>query len=365
MSKSPLSSASVLRQFNPVRILAPILVGLAVVGYVLYAELIRDGTTWKDAVDALPWGGRAAAGLAVAVLMVGVREFGYIWQLRLLTDKRLTWTACFQVVVLWNFFAAVSPSIVGGTAIGVFMLLKEGLSVGRTTAIVFTTIFLDQLFYTTIPLGVSFLVPQDDIFAPLHAVKVDWVGTSMVAGFWSAWGGLVTYVVFLIAALFVAPGWIHWWLVRLLRLSWLSRWRERGLHLSEDLLIASRDLRRRPARFWLAVWLATSLAWFGRYWILNAVVGAFSGVPMGFYDYVLASARQAVLWVLMVISPTPGSAGVAELGFSWMFRDMVPEGTSLALAVVWRSLSYYPYLVIGVPVMTRWIKRIYGRDIRT
>lgn len=357
-------SSEALRQFSPVRIAVPMAVGLAMVGYLLYAEWVKSGLSWSEVEERLVWTPRAFAYLTLALSMVPVREFGYIWQLRLLTDRRLSWTACFQVVVLWNFSAAVSPSIVGGTAVAVFMLLKEGLSVGRTTTIVFTTIFLDQFFYTTIPLSVSFLVPQDDIFAPLHSIKAEWVGTSVVAAFWSAWGGLLAYVVFLIAALFVAPGWIHWWLDKFLGLPWMSRWRERGLHMSEDLLTASRDLRRRPVRFWLAVWAATSLAWFGRYWILNAVLGAYSPVPMGFYDYVLASARQAVLWVLMVISPTPGSAGIAELGFSWLFRDLVPVGMALTLAVVWRLLAYYPYLIVGVPVMTRWIKRVYGRDVR-
>lgn len=364
MSGRPSRTPDLLRQFNPVRILAPILLGSAILGYVLYSELGRGDLNWAGMLDSLPWSSRASGFLWLAAFMVIVREFGYIWQIRLLTDGRLSWTACFQVVVLWNFFAAVSPSVVGGTALGVFMLMKEGLSVGRTTAIVFTTVFLDQFFYTTIPVGVSLWVPQDDIFAPLRTVKLEWVGTGMVAAFWSAWGGLLAYVLFLIAALFVAPGWIHWWLVRLLRLPGLRRWGARGLHMTDDLLIASRDLRRRSARFWLAVFLATSLAWFGRYWILNAVLGAFSPVPMGFYDYVLASARQAVLWVLMVISPTPGSAGVAELGFSWMFRDLAPDGSALPLAIIWRSFSYYPYLILGVPIMTRWIRRIYGRDVR-
>lgn len=355
-------SAEALRQFNPLRMLLPVLLGLAIVGYLLYGELTRSGLSWAEIGERLAWTPRALAGLGLALVMVPVREFGYIWQLRLLTDRRLSWTACFQVVVLWNFVGALSPSIVGGTAVAVFMLLKEGLSIGRTTTIVFTTIFLDQFFYTTIPLSISFLIPQGDIFAPLHSIRVEWIGTSMVAAFWSAWGGLLAYVVFLIAALFVAPGWIHWWLVRLLRLPWLRRWRDRGLHMAEDLHHASRDLRRRSLRFWLAVWAATSLAWFGRYWILNAVLGAFSPVPMGFYDYVLASARQAVLWVLMVISPTPGSAGIAELGFSWMFRDLVPDGMGLTMAVLWRMLAYYPYLIVGVPIMTRWIRRTYCRD---
>jgi uncharacterized protein (TIRG00374 family) len=66
----------------------------------------------------------------------------------------------------------------------------------------------------------------------------------------------------------------------------------------------------------------------------------------------------------MVVSPTPGSAGVAELGFSWLFRDLTPAGTVLTIAVLWRLIAYYPFLLIGIPIMTRWVTRIYGRDVR-
>lgn len=357
-------STDELRLFRPSRILAPILLGMFVVGYLLYDDFVEQGQRLSEITTQLAWTPRVFGFVGLAVLMVVVREFGYIWQLRLLTDRRLSWKACCQVVILWNFFAAVSPSIIGGTAVAVFMLLKEKLSIGRTTTIVFTTIFFDQFFYTTIPLTVSYLLPENDIFAPLYRAPSHLLGTSMVAAFWSAWGSLALYVLFLISALFIAPNWIHWWLERLLRLRWLERWRDSGMHMAADLLHASRDLRRRPWRFWLSVWTATSLAWAGRYWILNALLGAFSVVPMGFYDYVLASGRQAVLWVLMVISPTPGSAGIAELGFSWLFSDLVPAGMALTLAVLWRLVGYYPYLIVGVPIMTRWVKRVYGRDVR-
>jgi glycosyltransferase 2 family protein len=353
-----------LRLFRPSRILAPVLLGLAILGYLFYDDLVQQGLRASEIYAQIVWTPRVFGFLGLALAMVVVREFGYIWQLRLLTDRRLSWGACCQVVILWNFFAAVSPSIIGGTAVAVFMLLKENLSVGRTTTIVFTTIFFDQFFYTTIPLSVSYLLPEDDIFAPLHRMPSDLLGTSMVAAFWSAWGSLALYVLFLISALFVAPNWIHWWLTRLLGLRWLEHWREKGLHMSEDLLLASQDLRRRPWPFWLSVSVATSLAWLGRYWILNAILGAFSPVPMGFYDYVLASGRQAVLWVLMVISPTPGSAGIAELGFTWLFGDLVPAGMALTLAILWRLVGYYPYLIVGIPIMTHWIKRVYGRDVR-
>lgn len=353
-----------LRLFNPGRILMPVLLGTLIVGYVMRREFIKQGQMPLEVLAAMNWHGGTFLWLGLAVLMLALREFGYIWQLRNLTDGRLRWRHSLQVVLLWDFFAAVSPSMVGGAAVALFMLSKEGLSLGRSTAIVFTTVFLDQVFYISIPFLVSLIIPQKDIFAPLEWIPSDLLGDSVLALFWSAWGSMAAYVVLLVGALFVAPTWVNWWLTRLFTLPFMHRWRARGLHMANELLIASKDLRGRSTRWWLKVWAATSLAWIGRYLVLNCVLAAFTETPYGFFDQALIAGRQAVLWIIMVVSPTPGSAGLAELGFSWLFRDLVPAGAALSLAIVWRTIAYYPYLIIGVPVMTHWIKRVFGSDLR-
>jgi uncharacterized protein (TIRG00374 family) len=357
-------SSEALRLFSPSRVLVPVLFGLGIVGYVMYQEFARHEWAVGEWSSRIPWSPHALPTLGLGALMLVLRDLGYIWQLRILTDRKLSWLSCFQVVLLWDFFAAVSPSLVGGTAVAVFMLCKEKLSLGRSAAIVFTTVFLDQMFYISIPLLVSLIIPQDDIFAPLKLIPSDLIGTSVYSAFWSAWGGIAAYVTFLILALFIAPSWTHRWLTRLLRLPFMQRWRVRGLHMAHELMIASHDLRNRSTGWWFQVWAATSLAWIGRYLVLNCVLAAFSSAPLGLSDHLLVAGRQAVLWIIMVVSPTPGSAGIAEMGFSWLFTDLIAPGLALTLALIWRLLSYYPYLLIGIPVMSRWILRVYGSDVR-
>lgn len=357
-------TSDVLKLFSPGRILLPIALGLSIVGYTVYDEWMKSDLPAREVLDRFAWTSRSILWVAVALLMMVLRDFGYLWQLRILTDRRLEWRTCLEIILLWDFFAAVSPSMVGGAAVAVFMLVKEQVSIGRSTAIVFTTVFLDQVFYTSLPFFASLFVPQSDIFAPLQHIRSELLGTSMVIGFWVAWGGLVVYLLLLIAALFVAPHWVNGRLTGLFMLPMFRAWRSRGLHMVNDLLTASRDLRDRKSSFWFQVWLATSIAWIGRYLVLNCVLAAFSPMPMNLFDHLLVIGRQAVLWIVMVLSPTPGSAGVAELGFSWLFGDFVPAGIALGLAILWRLISYYPYLIIGVPVMTRWVRRVYGTDIR-
>ncbi len=353
-----------LSQFSPSRAIWPILFGLSIVWYMLYSDLSTSEFAIKRALGKIDWGLSTLGWLALALLMMVIRTVAYMWQLRCLTDRRLTWRACLQIMLLWEFFAAVTPSVIGGAAAAIFMLVKERIRFGKSAAIVFTIIFLDDVFYLMILPAVSLFVEHGEIFAPLKG-KSDVIGASMIAGFWSAYGVTLAYVVFLLFSLFIWPQGINKWLKRVFMLPVMKRWRRRGIAMANELLLSARELRDKSTYFWLRAWAATALAWTSRYMILNCILAAFAPIPLGWHEHLLTFSRQAVLFMLMVVAPTPGSSGVAEAGFSWLFWDMTPAGLTLVLAVLWRLISYYPYLIIGVPVMTHWVRRVYGSDVKT
>ncbi|MCB0634891.1 MAG: flippase-like domain-containing protein, partial [Lewinella sp.] len=86
----------------------------------------------------------------------------------------------------------------------------------------------------------------------------------------------------------------------------------------------------------------------------NCIAAAFFPVS----DHLLLYARQLIMWVILLISPTPGSSGVAEVAFAGFFRDLFPVvGYIGAVAIVWRLLSYYLYLFMGVVILPRWLRR--------
>jgi uncharacterized membrane protein YbhN (UPF0104 family) len=41
---------------------------------------------------------------------------------------------------------------------------------------------------------------------------------------------------------------------------------------------------------------------------------------------------------------------------------IVPVGITMMIALIWRLITYYPYLFIGIPILPRWIKRVYAND---
>jgi uncharacterized protein (TIRG00374 family) len=90
--------------------------------------------------------------------------------------------------------------------------------------------------------------------------------------------------------------------------------------------------------------------------VINALLQAF--LHLGLLDHILILGKQLVLWIFMLISPTPGGSGVAEYAFGELLMPFGLSATMLAgLAVLWRLISYFPYLFIGAILLPRWVKR--------
>lgn len=354
VEESPLTvdvpNEEVLQQFGWKRLIWPILIGLAVLVYAIY-QIRQEGI---NPITDIKWSGWVLSMLALGFACMLLRDFGYIWRMRILTDKQLSWKSAFQVTLLWEFSSAVSPSVVGGSALAIFMLIKEKISAGRSTAIVFITIFLDELFYIIILPIALLVVDQTAIFEPLEAGN-SILGTGIVVGFWIAYGILVGYTLFLAFGLFIRPDATSRLLRNLFRTRLLRRWEEGGRKTADELLLSAREFRSRPINYWLRAWLATCLAWLGRYLVVNCLLAAFV-MGLSFSDHLISFARQAVMFIVMILSPTPGSSGIAEEMFKLMLSDYTVYIT--VIVVLWRGITYYPYLFLGVPLLPIWFRRV-------
>jgi glycosyltransferase 2 family protein len=71
----------------------------------------------------------------------------------------------------------------------------------------------------------------------------------------------------------------------------------------------------------------------------------------------------------MLVSPTPGGSGIAEYFFPVFLREYIagPAGDlTTIVALTWRLITYYPYLIIGAFILPFWLRRVYlGRRLIT
>lgn len=353
-------NSDLLSRFKITQVIWPVLIGIfATIGYIVYKDFVSgDGEIW-DAISSVEWTLNSFFWVFMGFLMMFIRDIGYIWRMWILTDKKLSIRAAFEVTLLWEFFSALSPSVVGGSAFAIYMLIKEKISAGKSTAIIFIAIFLDEVFYLLVLPPILFLIGPDQIFDPIRDLG-SYSGEGLVMGFWVAYGAIFVYTVFLAMALFVRPHGTHRVIKKLSMTRLFKRWNRKIIRLADELLNSSHEFKSKSWTYWLWAWIATLMAWMGRYLVLNCVIAAFALSNLGLMDHILAFARQAVMFVFMLVSPTPGSSGIAEVMFTNMLEDLTPPGLGIALAALWRLITYYPYLLIGFILLPRWTGRVFG-----
>lgn len=344
-----LKPEEILKAFRPGRILWPILIGLLVASYLLFRNF--DAKAFGE----INWSTHLVFWLIVSVIMMVIRDLAYMYRIRVLTDKHLSWKQSFDVILLWEFASAVTPSIVGGTAFALLLLHKENISAGRSTAIVLVSTFLDELFFVLMVPILYFTVGHHALFNPLNAEALQSFthGNGMFYFFSVGYVIIFVYTVFLAYGIFINPRGLKWLLIKLFSLPILRKKRNEAREAGADLVIASLELRNVGKGYWIKSFGATFVSWTARYLVVNCLILAF--VAGG--DQFLIYARQLVMWIIMLISPTPGGSGIAELVFSSFLSDFIPQGLTTPLGIMWRLISYYPYLFIGAILLPRWIRR--------
>jgi uncharacterized protein (TIRG00374 family) len=390
----PESSETIAKKLDYRKIIIALVLGLSVAGYLLFSTLnetkyikvemgegeyvlidsiaetnnkINDNSMGFVGVDNgdyvreiaidnlknIHWSWHMGFWLFVALLAMVARDLGYMIRLRTLTDRKFNWRQTFNVVMLWEFASSLSPSIVGGSSIAMFIINREGINMGKSTAIVLITAILDELFYITMVPLVIFFIGSEFLF-PVNLEKEFFgitLGTREI--FWTGYIFIVVLVLLLGTAIFFKPRLFKYLLLKMFSLKILRKWRRKSLDTGNEIMEASKEYNNKPPLFWISVISSTYFSWMARFLVVNFMIMAFVSNA----DQILIFGRQIVMWVILLISPTPGGAGVAELAFSGFLGDLIPFGYAAILALLWRLISYYPYLFIGAIILPGWINR--------
>lgn len=331
------------------KVIIPVIIGITVVVLMFLHDAHKENLAevWKG----IHFNTRSICCIFLAFLFMFGRDFGMSWRFRALTDRKLPWRSAFETDFLCEFTSCVTPSAVGGSSMGGVFLYTKGLEFGRATTLMMTTLFLDELFFVLICPIIVLLTPADQLFSPgegafNHGLKIT---------FWAVYAVLFVWTLVLFAGIIWRPEWVKTVLDKVTRMKWLKKWHDGALNLGDDMIATSRELKSKPFRFWFEVFCGTALSWTSRYLVVNALFLGF--VPSADWAQWLIFAREFVLWVVLNVSPTPGGAGLSEWLFSEYYGDLVSSaGLALILAIFWRVISYYVYLIIGSIIIPGWLK---------
>lgn len=328
----------------------PVMVGLGVVGFMLYREFK------PEAFEVIRFTWPAVLWLLVAFLFMVGRDIGYTLRLMILSDGKFRFWKALRVIMLWEFTSAITPSAIGGTSVAIVYVNKEGLNLGHSSALVMITSFLDELYFVIMFPIVVLLAGYNNLFSIDSHLSMT---RELVAFSLIGYSLKFAWVLALSYGLFVNPRGLKWLLLLIFKLPLLRRWKHGANRAGSDIISSSREYRNKPASFWFKVVAASFLSWTSRFWVVNALLMAFFSIEHN----LLIFARQLVMWIMMLVSPTPGGSGFAEFVFTRYLSEFIPVDATLlasvavAMALLWRFVSYYPYLFIGSIIFPRWVKR--------
>ena len=346
-----INSKEIVKTLNPNKIWIPVLIGLAIVAYLFLSDPDVTVDKLKLILDArwLP--------LVIAILVILARDSGYVYRIKVLTNHELDWKSSIYVIILWEFASAITPSVVGGTTIVVLVLMKEGLKFGKALAYVMLTSILDNLFFLLMS-PIALIYSKDELFPQVEAMQLP-MGDSLQVLFLVSYVLIATYTLVMIYALLIRPRGFKWFLVKLGSIGFLRRWRYTLSNHGDEVILASQQLRDKGARYWITILSMTFFVWCARYAMLNCLVAAF--VELSWSTHLLIFSRHLMMWIVMLVSPTPGASGAAEFFFAQFFTEFLGDYTFVT-NILWRLLSYYPYLLLGAIFLPKWIRRVFFKS---
>lgn len=331
------------------RVVVPIMIGLAAVIYLLYTQF--DIKRFRE----IAWDTRAFLWIGLAFSLLILRHFSYAMRMKAITGYVFSWRKCLELIVLWEFSTTIAPTSKGGPFIMMFALPKEGIAGGKTIAAVLYTIVLDAGFFVILLptlsaiYGPTMLFPGATSFSDMNLAN---------GAFFVTYTIMATYWCFLMFLLFLRPQIARPLMQRLSKVRLLKRWENKISSLGDDFSVAAVELKKAPWKVHAQAIGGTLGAWTLKFLMINCLVLAVApNVPLNGSIQLFIYARMVAMFIILAFSPTPGGAGIAEVALPRFISDFVPLSVGLVVALLWRAMAFYGYLLAGAIVVPNWVAK--------
>jgi uncharacterized protein (TIRG00374 family) len=241
------------------------------------------------------------------------------------------------------FFAKITPFESGGESFLLYFFHKDrNYPVGITTSIIMTKV----LFSHFARLSMGILIP---IFVVVF--KSTWEisrGVSIALDV-----GLASYIFFfsLMSLIFFKPQKIKPVIRALSALPLIRRFNklkiDEWVNKFNKIMDDFKEVRGK-----LLTTKRSDLVLVGIYsflcWIFIFCVPVFLLKGMGIHSPIIHVLTIAIFYqIASAYAPTPGSSGVAEIGFASLFSILVPHSLLFVFVILWRGVTHYMVILVG------------------
>lgn len=252
------------------------------------------------------------------------------------------------ISVVWiNYFgSAITPMQSGGGPFQIYMLYRNGVSVGKSVAI--TLVRTLQVIFI-LALIIPFSIVSEAAFIGKH-IMLKWFVVYVLI--------FIVVASFLLVVSIVRPNLIKRWsngfLVRMKRMGILkprlllkaARWAGREI----DNYSTNIRLFRSTGKYWFMLSVLTAVV---HLWVYLSIMPCLI-MAAGFHvDYMQCMLTESLLLFLLYFVPTLGGSGAAEGGAAMVFGLFVPWNLAGVMAITWRLISEYSGVALGTVVVIK------------
>ncbi len=251
-------------------------------------------------------------------------------------EKDLKLLKALKITLASYFAACITPSQFGGEPVRIYLLNKNGLTVGDGTAVVFGERALDVVV-VTIGAAVSFLLFRTVLSQNIILCTIfTFIGACLCAG--------IAVIIYGLAKPEKGKKFIDFLFSKLkLKYRRLEEMKEKVGHELDNFYNA---LRRFQCEGKVTIGLAllfTLAFWLAEFAIPSLILLGFGADPVWMYSI----AAQFILLIIVAVPTTPGSSGVAEVSLASLYSALVAAPLLGVFTVLWRLIIYYTNLVTG------------------
>ncbi|NMB24539.1 MAG: flippase-like domain-containing protein [Firmicutes bacterium] len=325
-------------------------IGLSLLGLYAILRLTENPHSWTEIVAIKPSMLILACGLMLLIRCIDAVR------MKLLTCSlggSLSLVKAIRISILGVFGANITPFSSAGGPTQVYLLAENGLNVGQSTAVVATNTLCNTFSRFTLGTAASvwlFYFPESwAIPKAMHIVLII---------------GILLYCAMLTISLYliIYPDKIKVLIVPVVSNKFTLRFARPD---QIDALLGRIDgeirefrkalvalLKQKRATLWIVIML--SYVWWAAVTMVPAVILVGLGMEPSLLEVM---AITLVFYLGASYAPTPGSSGVAELGFGLLFSSMVPHSLIGLFVAIWRGFTYYLNLIAGGTLMAIEIMR--------
>jgi uncharacterized protein (TIRG00374 family) len=281
--------------------------------------------------------------IIIYVLLDALR---FYWILGIM-DIHLPYIEIVKLVVIGTSVSNITPFLAGGSIAQIYLLNRQGVSVGHSTAATSVRAVLASTFFFTV-LPIVFYYNADILGEGFQKI------TQFLP--------LITLGYVLWTSMIIVVSFHHTWLINRIRHFAEKRERsERLMHMADEVGIFLDGMRiflKSGVRNITGALLTTSVHFTFVFLFSVAIVG-FLGYQMPPYQ---TAAYQMMAHFVMYFGFTPGASGFAEGSFAYIFSKIVSPDDLALVVFLWRFSTVYVITVIGFIVL---LVEVYRQRVRS